>query len=552
MTTLTLADSSDRVRFTLIQAGLDRISQGFTVVDRELRLVGWNRTFFDLLDFPLEMARVGTPFADFMRYNAVRGEYGAGDVEELVKQRVEIARLFRPHQFERVRPSGRIMSVRGEPLPEGGFVTIYTDVTERLLFERLIREQNELLEARVRERTTELEASNAQLRGLHEEQKRAEAALVRAQKMEAVGKLSGGLAHDFNNLLTIIIGNLAALEESDQANVVEHVAPALGAARRGADLIQRLLAFAREKPLEPVIVDVAGALRSLLPLVRRSVPESVEIDLPTEAPEPLLTRVDPNELDSAFLNLVLNARDAMPGGGRLSIACALRHLSQEATAELGCTAGPYVCVSIRDTGIGMSSDTLVRAFEPFFTKKEFGRSSGLGLSMVYGFAHRSNGGIRLSSVPGHGTLAELFLPRVSTGVQRRHAENVAAPRASTGPHLVLLVEDEIEVRRVVRRQLRALGHHVVEAGTAGEALRLLEQTPEISVVLSDVVIPGGISGLDLGNMTRAKRADVRIVLMTGYADTLTDKLGAKLDWPLLNKPFSTPDLARALDAKESE
>ncbi|MGP0060051.1 MAG: PAS-domain containing protein [Beijerinckiaceae bacterium] len=546
MAETTLAERTDRVRFTLVQAGLDHISQGFTVFDTDLRLVGWNRTFFELLEFPFEMAKLGTPFADFMRYNALRGEYGDGDVETLVEVRVAAARAFQPHQMERPRPNGQIISVRGQPLPEGGFATIYTDVTEQRRYERLIREQNEILDARVHERTAALEAALAELKLASEQERRARAALAQAQKMEAVGSLTGGLAHDFSNLLTIIIGNLAMIDVGDRQNIAGKIAPALGAARRGADLIRRLLAFSRQQPLEPKVVHVPESLAGMMPLLRQSLPEAIEVEAPLEAMTDAWVRVDPSQFDCAILNLALNARDAMPNGGKLSITCECRKVSAAESSAIGCGAGDYVCVSLIDTGVGMDSETLARAFEPFFTRKEFGRASGLGLSMVYGFARQSGGAVRLRSVLGEGTRVTLYLPE-SCEVVDKEPETFAPEHAATGPrHLVLLVEDEPDVRKVVRLQLLSLGHVVLEASDGNEALGLLVQSAEISVLVSDIVMPGGLSGIDLAKAAHERRPDVRIVLMTGYAGGSSENDSERPIWPTLGKPFSPQDLARAI------
>lgn len=546
MTEIMLSEANDRVRFTLVQAGLDHISQGFTVFDSDLRLVGWNRTFFSLLNFPIEMGRVGTPFADFMYFNARRGEYGDGNIEELVAARVAAARTFQPHQIERLRPNGQIIAVRGEPLPEGGFVTIYTDVTEQRRYERLIREQTELLDARVKERTAELEAANADLKRASEDQKRAEAALVQAQKMEAVGKLTSGIAHDFNNLLTIIIGNLAALPITERPDFAENIAPALGAARRGADLIRRLLAFSRQQPLEPLVINVPSSLAGLMPLLRRSLPETIEIDAPLEIMPKALVRVDPNHLDNAILNLALNARDAMVGGGILRIDCKLQVLRTEEAAEIDCQVGSYICTSVCDNGSGMSGETIARAFEPFFTTKEFGRSSGLGLSMVYGFARQSGGGIRLHSTVGKGTTVRLYLPQATASEQKQPRAKSNEHSIKVAPRLVLLVEDEPEVRRVIRGQLQELGQLVLEARDASEALTLLAQSPEIALMVSDVVMPGGLSGVDLALASQEKRPDVNIILMTGHTGWPHEATGEATPWPVLNKPFSSEELARAI------
>src|SRR5262245_56852963 len=363
----------ERRHFALLQAGLDLIDQGITVMDADLKLVAANRGLFKLFGFPPEMSRVGTPLADFIRYNAERGEYGEGDVEELVAQQVRLACRAEPYDKEHVRPDGTIVAIRSSPLPNRGWVTIYTDVTQQRAHERLIQEHNE-------KRTRDAASTG---------QKRLDAVLVHAQKMEAAGALTGGLAHDFNNLLTIVISNLAVLRDrAAKADMMEFVAPALVAALKGADITRRLLAFARRQKLELRIIEVNELIDNLLSLARHSLPSMIRISRhPT--PFELHTCVDPERLEHVFLNLVLNARDAMPGGGNLAVHTASRLVHNTEAGELELTPGRFVEIRLEDTGLGMDQATLSRAFEPFFTSKQFGNGSGsgsgLGLSVVYGF-----------------------------------------------------------------------------------------------------------------------------------------------------------------------
>src|SRR5690606_16861384 len=302
-------------------------------------------------------------------------------------------------------------AVRGEPLPHGGFVTIYTDITQQRYHERLIQERNEELDRRVYERTVELEAANVELQRVNAEQKRMEAALVQAQKMEAVGELTGGLAHDFNNLLTIVISNLASLRDRQGGSVpiMEFVEPALVAAHKGADLTRRLLAFARRQPLEPRTIEVNTLIANFMTLLCRSLPELVRI---TSKPwsDRIYTHVDPQQLEHALLNLALNARDAMPQGGDLVISTANRDISKAEAAELEVSPGPHVEIGVDDTGVGMDAVTLARVCEPFFTTKEFGSGSGVRLSMVDGFVKQSRGAVRIRSASGEGATVTLLLP----------------------------------------------------------------------------------------------------------------------------------------------
>jgi signal transduction histidine kinase len=530
----------ERRRFALLQAGLDLIDQGFAVLDADLNLVAANRGLFKLFGYPPEMSRVGTPLADFVRFNAERGEYGEGDVDQLVAEQLRLARQSKTRNVERVRPDGTIIAIRRSPLPNGGCVTIYTDITQRRMQERLVQEKNEELDHRVRERTAALEAANA-------EQKRLEAALVHAQKMEAVGQLTGGLAHDFNNLLTIVMSNLAVLRErAAKAGLMEFVEPAFNAAHKGADITRRLLAFARRQRLEPRIVEVNSLIDNLLALSRHSLPALIRIST-QPAPFELYTRVDQEQLEHAFLNLVLNAKDAMPHGGSLVVHSASRLVHNAEAAELEFAPGRYVEIRVEDTGKGMDQATLSRVFEPFFTSKQFGTGSGLGLSVVYGFVKQSGGGVHISSTPGKGTTVTLLLP-ASPAPSRPEARQLPGPRQSvSSSRLVLLVEDDADVRAVIRRQLTDIGHMVVEAQSGDEALAIVGDVPELSVLVSDIVMPGAMDGRRLAQLAKQKRPGLRVVLVTGYAEGLNMRDARHRSFTVLRKPCTKEELAAAIE-----
>jgi signal transduction histidine kinase/CheY-like chemotaxis protein len=537
----TLADLlEERRRFALLQAGLDLIDQGITVMDADLKLVAASRGLFRLFGFPAEMSRVGTPFADFVRFDAERGEYGEGNVEKIVAEQVRLARQFKRRDIERIRPDGTVVAIRSAPLPNGGCVTIYTDVTQQRKHERLTQERNEELDRRVRERTAKLESANA-------EQKRLEAVLVHAQKMEAVGQLTGGLAHDFNNLLTIVLSNLAVLRErAAKEGLMEFVEPAFNAAHKGAGITKRLLAFARRQRLEPRVVQVNDLIANLLSLSRHSLPSTIHIST-QPAPFELHTRVDPEQLEHALLNLVLNARDAMPRGGSLVVHSASRLVHNAEAAELELTPGRYVEIRVEDTGVGMDPATLSRAFEPFFTSKKFGAGSGLGLSVIYGFVKQSGGAVRISSTPGRGTTVTLLLP-ASPAPSRRDAHPLPGPRQSVGSsRLVLLVEDDADVRTVIRRQLTDIGHMVIEAPAGDEALAIIDNVPELSVLVTDIVMPGAMEGRRLAELAKQRRPGLRVVLVTGYAGELDVQGGRHRSFTVLRKPCTKEELAAAIE-----
>ncbi len=379
------------------------------------------------------------------------------------------------------------------------------------------------------------------------ESRRTQAALAQAQKMEAIGQLTGGLAHDFNNMLTVVIGNLVALKENHPNDPLTEnfVEPAMHAANRGAELIRRLLGFARRQPLEPRPVEVNELILGMSKLIRRSLPGTIAVS--TASREPcLVAMVDAHQLENALLNLALNARDAMPNGGELRIESSLEHLNVHAAADLEVPPGDYVQIAVTDNGMGMDGSTLARVFEPFFTTKQFGMGSGLGMSMVYGFVKQSGGGVRIRSRQARGTTVALLLPWLAEAEQPEGLP-VGGEVAETdlAGKLVLLAEDDVDVRTVVRMQLSELGCAVVEAENGAEAADMVENIPAIALVISDVVMPGAMDGRALARFVRRFRPDLPVVLMSGFAES-QHELGMDTDLPLLAKPFSRDKLLAAL------
>lgn len=367
--------------------------------------------------------------------------------------------------------------------------------------------------------------------------------------MEALGQLTGGLAHDFNNILTVVLGNLEALrrERRDSGDVAEYVTPAIEAARRGAELIRRLLSFARKQPLVVRETEAGAVVTEVLRLVQRSIPEDRRLTA-EGADVAAWALTDPQLLQSSLLNLILNARDATATGGHIALTAAPRELGTEAAARLELEAGTYVAVSVADDGCGMDEATLARVFEPFFTTKGMGSGTGLGMAMVYGFVKQSGGGIEVRSRPGQGTTVTLWLPACDppdTGDLAAQDQQ----DAGRGPQgLALLVEDDRQVRQVVRRDLLALGYSVLEAENGSEALAILDRTPSIALVLTDMVMPGGIDGRVVATHARVHCRVPRVALMSGYAaDAAPD------DWlPVLGKPFTRGQLAAWLDQAASK
>ena len=374
-----------------------------------------------------------------------------------------------------------------------------------------------------------------------------EAELLQAQKMEAVGQLTGGIAHDFNNLLTVIQGNLKMLaeeiEDSPDQELHELIQDALSAARDGSSLTQSLLAFSREQQLEPRPVAVSELVADFVGLLRRTLGEGVTVTLDLE--EGAAAVVDPAQLENALLNLCLNARDAMPGGGSISITTRCLSISPEsARAFPEIPRGDWVLVAINDTGTGMSAEVKQHAFEPFFSTKEAGKGSGLGLSMVYGFASQSGGGALIASEVGHGTTVTLYFPRCfeqATGPENKQAAG-PLPR---GSETILVVEDEARVRRFAVRCLKQLGYQALEAANSTVALEILAQGTLPALIFSDIVMPGGINGRELARLVAERYPACKVALTSGYSrDARGEVPDDDANLGVLGKPYSKEELAR--------
>lgn len=366
--------------------------------------------------------------------------------------------------------------------------------------------------------------------------------LQQAQKMEAIGQLTGGIAHDFNNLLAIILGNLDLLDERlpAESGLRGLVRDSLRAAERGAELTGRLLGFSRRRPLKPDLVDVNRLVAGMTGMLRRTLGSGIRIDTVLAGNlGPVL--VDAGQLESALLNLAINARDAMPDGGRLTLRTAAVTIPAEADPRAGPAPGDYVEIVMIDTGTGMTPDVLARVFEPYFTTKRPGHGTGLGLIMVYGLVSQSGGHISIDSAPGEGTIVRLLLPRAAAE-QPEPTRTAADPANDAGTgELVLLVEDEPDVRRLAARLLGELGYRLLEAGDGPAALAILAEQPHIDLMLTDVVLPHGMSGIELARRARELRPGLPVLFMTGYAEGVPAAGGAEID--LLQKPFRKTELA---------
>jgi signal transduction histidine kinase len=414
------------------------------------------------------------------------------------------------------------------------FQAAQVEVAERRRAEQALRELNDTLEERIAERTRDLMATEEQLR--------------QSQKMEAVGQLTGGLAHDFNNLLTGITGSLELLQSRLQQGRLKdldrYINAAQGAARRAAALTHRLLAFSRRQSLDPKATDINRLIAGMEELIRRTMGPAIKVEI-VGMMGVWSTLVDPNQLENALLNLCINARDAMPDGGRLIIETANKWLDTRAARVRDLTPGQFVSLCVSDNGTGMPPEVVRRAFDPFFTTKPIGQGTGLGLSMIYGFAQQSGGQVRIYSEVGKGTMVCIYLPRHhGAASDMTETDEPARPRRAEQGETVLIVDDEPTVRMLVADVLEEFGYTAIEATDGASGLRIMQSDVRIDLLVTDVGLPGGMNGRQMADAARVTRPELKVLFITGYAENAVISHG-HLDpgMHLLTKPFTMDLLA---------
>jgi PAS domain S-box-containing protein len=534
---LKLRESEERFRLIADSAP---VPMWVTKLDRKRAFV--NQAYADFL---------GVSYEEAIDYDW-RSRIHPDDVDRIVRESLAGEATLRPFSLEGRyrRGDGEWRWLRSESQPRWGpdgahegFIGVAFDITGSKLAEAALREVNETLENRVAERTADLSAALERLRAEVAERERAEEALRQAQKMEAVGQLTGGIAHDFNNLLTPILGGLGMIStRTDDMRLKRIAETALESARRGAKLTSQLLAFSRIQRLAMKPVEVNAVIANMRQILKHTI--GTAIDIRTDF-DPAAGRAvcDENQLENALLNLAINARDAMAGGGILTISTAC--LDHPGSADL--EPGPYVCVSVADTGTGMPPETLARAMEPFFSTKPLGKGTGLGLAQVYGIAQQSGGTVRIESTEGAGTKVHILLPRApADAAPGEPAGEAAAPAAQPQPPRarILVVDDDPDVRAFLEDALDDLGHEVSACDCGPAAIAQVDHDcPDL--LLLDFAMPG-MNGAEVARKVRARCPHLPIVFVTGYAESeqLEAALGA--DVKVLRKPFSLDDLAAAV------
>jgi signal transduction histidine kinase/ActR/RegA family two-component response regulator len=531
-----LAESEERYR-TLFES----IDEGFCIIE-----------FFDgphgpLSDYvhieanPAYALHAGIPNVVGQKLREMVGE----EADAWVARYGAVLRTGKPIRFEQeLVATGRhleLAAFRIEPASRRQVAVLFQDVTSRKRAEEALQRLNETLERRVADALAERMKEQQRLRITEE-------ALRQSQKMEAVGQLTGGIAHDFNNLLTGIMGSLELLHtrmnQGRLRDADRYILAAQAASRRAASLIHRLLAFSRRQTLDPKPTDVNRLVVGMEELIRRTVGPQISLDVVT-AGGLWSALIDAPQLENALLNLCINARDAMPDGGRITIETANKWLDDRAASERDLPPGQYLAVCVTDTGAGMTPDVIAQAFDPFFTTKPMGQGTGLGLSMVYGFVRQSGGQVRIYSEVGHGTTMCLYLPRHYASEDDRLA---AAPPAEETPgaagETVMVVDDEPTIRMLLADVLNGQGYTTVEAEEGATALRILQSDARIDLLITDVGLPGGMNGRQLADAARVTPPDLKVLFITGYAENaIIGNAQLAPGMQLLTKPFVMEELA---------
>ena len=461
-------------------------------------------------------------------------EYGALDAE---------GRRLAPeqHVLYQAMHEGRRVGPRLQPYRRGDGEIIQLEVTAAPVLERA---GDGALAVVAFQDVTEKIAAEARVATAMAEKAEAQAALLHAQRLESLGRLTGGVAHDFNNLLTVVIGALDIIlkHPENAARRAKLGEAALTAARRGERLTAQLLAFARRQPLQPIDCDLNDLIRESEPLIRGVTNEALTLDLRL-CDDKAIALIDPTQFEALLLNLIVNAADATPRGGKITVETRVSELAPDVIP--GLAAGPYFTLRVADTGQGMSSDVMNRIFEPFFTTKSPGKGTGLGLSQVYGFVRQSGGEVRVQSAVGQGTTFTVYLP-----VADREAEVPAAqptPKPEHNPSLrVLLTEDDPSVAGITETMLKNLGHDVVRATNAEQALQVLKSEQPVDLLLSDVIMPGGVNGVELARAAVTLRPGIKVLLSSGFAGESVDRAIDEGSWPFLRKPYLQDELAEHL------
>ncbi len=544
-TALVVAQNRDRVNAERVQLALGAgaiIGTWFWDLPTDRFTI--DAAFADSFGLDQALGRTGLPLEQIIATVHPEDRDGLiGAINEVIARGGAYAHQYRVRRrdgkYYWIEANGRVdFAEDGTP---SSFPGVLIDVEERRAVEAerdraisMLRALNDGLEQRVSKRTSEL--------------LKAQDALRQSQKMEAVGQLTGGLAHDFNNLLAGISGSLELMERrlsQGRGNELDrYLSAAQGAVKRAAALTHRLLAFSRRQTLDPKPTDIDRLIAGLEDLIKRTVGPAVDIEV-VEASGTWKTLVDPSQLENAVLNLCINARDAMPNGGRITIRTENTRLDARGADESGLPEGEYVCLRITDTGTGIPADVLDKVFEPFFTTKPLGQGTGLGLSMIYGFAQQSGGKVEISSEQNAGTTVSIFLPHhILDGEIEDERIDTRTPGGARAQETVLVVDDEPTVRMLISDVLQEFGYTVIEAADSATGLKILQSDVGIDLLVSDVGLPGGMDGRQMADAARQSRPGLKVLFVTGYAENAAVRDG-KLDpgMAVLTKPFAVEALA---------